>query len=129
MMALSEFLKKTQAERKPVLVLAQIPALKINVQRLKHFNMLGFPVGSALDQNWILANLSVKQLVDRFYNARFIDLSTLDVFKQAPFNEGQPIYYDNNHLNELGSRLYGIEAVSEIDNWVKKVFVSQVNFP
>lgn len=120
MVALTEFLEETLKIGKPVLVLSQTPEWKENVQRILRFAALGFPRSAHLQDDWHAANDQVKRLVEGYPHATFLDLSTLPVFNNAPYYDGKPIYFDNNHLNEIGSVKYGEAAIPYIREWIEE---------
>ena len=47
---------------------------------------------------------SILELVKKYNNVYYFDLSKSEVFKHAPFYNDTIIYYDKGHLNEYGSR-------------------------
>ena len=51
-------------------------------------------------------------MVDDKQNVVFLELGLNTIFPEAPFNQGQSIYYDKHQLNEYGTQLYG-EAVKD----------------
>ena len=62
---------------------------------------------ATLDPKWQPANARVQALVACHPNAQWIDISDSPMFATLPFYEGQLIYADAHHLNELGARAYG----------------------
>ncbi|AZP73100.1 hypothetical protein EJJ20_32165 [Pseudomonas poae] len=62
--------------------------------------------------NWEKANLEVEQISKKYSNVTILDYSHIDLFKNAPFFEDVPLYLDSDHINEVGSLLYG-EAVKQ----------------
>lgn len=105
--ALSAFLEKLTANGKQVIVLAQIPMFEVNVQRMQRFTALGVMIRPEQNPSWKQANETISRLVSRVRNVQFLDFSSSPFFSQAPFENGQLIYLDNHHLNEVGARRYG----------------------
>jgi peptidoglycan/LPS O-acetylase OafA/YrhL len=106
--ALDDFIKTAMSNNQRVLVLAQVPMLTSNVQRVNRFDYLGIKgEGVFIHPEWKLANQRIKDLVMRSSNATFVDFSQSEYFKTPPFYNGVLIYHDDNHLNELGARGYG----------------------
>lgn len=62
---------------------------------------------------WTLLSISL--------STRSQDLSTAVLFANAPCYNGTLIYMDSHHLNERGSRAYGVAAVSEFSADIHRV--------
>jgi len=114
MLALEKFMTATAKRDLPLIVLAQIPMLTSNVQRMQRFNALGGSKAAHLEGTWQKANQTVKTMVDHFPNATFLDLTSLPLFDTPPFADGKLIYHDSHHLNEIGSKAYGEAASAKI---------------
>lgn len=52
--------------------------------------------------------------MDTYQHVEYIDLSKLPLFDAAPMYQGQLIYHDEHHLNEIGSKIYGKQAASSL---------------
>ena len=59
----------------------------------------------SIDPLQIHANNELKQISQQ-HGAEFIDFSKGSFFRDAPKFNNTFIYYDSNHLNELGSKYY-----------------------
>lgn len=105
--AFDQFLASTDARSQQVLVMAQLPMFNTNMQRMNRFERLGLPVVRTRNEEWQTANSRIAQIVAQHKSARFLDLSESELFSAAPFDEGVLIYFDNHHLNEIGSTRYG----------------------
>lgn len=105
--ALTRFIEMADAKNKKVVVLAQIPMFDSNLLRIHRFSELGLPVRIRQNQEWRAANLEISSIVKRSPSSRFLDLSESEFFVNAPFYNGDLIYLDNHHLNEVGARRYG----------------------
>lgn len=104
--AFQRFLQDATAAKKQVVVLAQIPMFDSNVLRIRRFSELGLPVLLKQNVEWKSANKAVENMVAEFPNAQFMDFSGSGIFATAPYHEGQLIYQDRHHLNEIGARQY-----------------------
>lgn len=104
--AFREFLQGATAAGKQVVVLAQIPMFDSNVLRVRRFTELGLPAPLKSNDEWKPANKMVEDMVAAMPGARFMDFSGTGIFATAPYFEGQLIYQDRHHLNEIGARQY-----------------------
>ena len=96
------------------ILLAQVPMLQTDAQRAYRFKELGFKSSVQMNKDWEAANQKIELLVAKHSNAIFLNFSKLPLFRSPPFSDGTLIYRDNHHLNEVGSRRYGIAASSSI---------------
>ncbi len=110
MTAFSSFLEQTTRRNVRVIVLAQVPMFDVSLLRVRRFETLGLPSNVSEDKDWRQANAKVASIVSQYKGAEFIDLSGSEFFADAPFFQGQLIYMDNSHLNEIGARAYGMFA-------------------
>ncbi|WP_426217498.1 acyltransferase family protein [Pseudomonas sp. DWRC2-2] len=110
MTAFSNFLEQTTKRNVRVIVLAQVPMFDVSLLRVRRFETLGLPSNVSEDKDWRQANAKVAAVVSQYKGAEFIDLSGSEFFSDAPFLQGQLIYMDNSHLNEIGARAYGMFA-------------------
>lgn len=124
MLAFEKFLTATDKREQPLIVLAQIPMLTSNVQRMHRFNALGGSKAAHLEESWEQANRSVEKLVGGFPNAAFVDLTSLPLFGTPPFANDQLIYQDSHHLNEIGSKAYGEAAAASVGNLLRRIRAS-----
>ena len=109
--ALNRFLSENDKTSKRIYIISQVPKLSINVQRLLRFRSLGLPTKFERDDSYKQANLIIENLTKNHTKTQFIDLSELNLFKDAPFytdHQGitTPIYLDDNHLNQQGVYYY-----------------------
>jgi len=118
MKALDAFLRQTAAPQRPVLVLAQVPMLVANAQRVHRFEHLWLGRTTIeIDARWGAANARLRRLVESHPDVTYLDLTKSDVFADAPFDDGVLIYMDQHHLNEEGSRRYGALAAPHFERW------------
>lgn len=118
--ALNEFMNRVQADGKPLLVLSQIPELDGNVQRIQRFAALGLARSVELTNASGAANSHIQALIKKYPGVSYLDLSSLDIFNSAPFSQEGILYFDSNHLNEVGSRAYGKSALPYVAKWAQE---------
>jgi len=107
---LNTFFQDADKRNQRVTVLAQIPMLGSNVQRIHRFEQLGLTPKIETNNRWKEANLKISALTNKYSSISFLDLSSHPFFENAPYYNGQLIYFDKSHLNEVGSELYGRAA-------------------
>lgn len=112
MRALRNFLDRMDSHGKIVIVLAQIPEMRSNIQRTQRFQRLGLMTYASQSIEWRAANAEIGALTENHPNCIFLNISDNPLFKSAPFHENQLIYLDKFHLNEVGARLYGLALAS-----------------
>lgn len=117
--SLSAFFNWADGQEVNVLVLSQIPLFDGNIQRILRFKNLGFNPEVRRDPERDVANQKVRNLASGFKHVQFLDLTASELFDNAPFYRGNPIYFDKNHLNEKGSRYYGEVAIPYINSWLE----------
>jgi len=98
-----EFIEKNE---KKTLVLGQIPELKINPTRLLRMKSWGLQVPIAIEQDWKDANNKLSSVISGYSSVKFFNPSNKSLFLNPPFFNGQLIYLDNSHLNEVGAKEY-----------------------
>ncbi len=116
LVAFEHFLRSSAEQGKHLVVLAQVPMFVANPLRLQRFHALGLPVQALQNDSWQAANSLVRAIVEGAPGARFIDMSASALFNDAPYYQGTLMYLDNHHLNQLGARAYGHEAVARFRN-------------
>ncbi|MDM3888184.1 acyltransferase family protein [Pseudomonas sp. BCRC 81390] len=105
--ALRAFLSDAATAHKQVVVLGQVPMFRSDVQRVRRFRELGLPASLSLNGEWRLANQQVAAVTAGVIGVHYVDFSGSSFFADAPYENGELIYQDNHHLNEIGSRRYG----------------------
>lgn len=115
MTAFSNFLEQTTKRNVRVIVLAQVPMFDVSLLRVRRFEALGLPTRVSEDKDWRQENAKVAAVVGHYKGAEFLDLSRSEFFADAPYHQGQLIYMDNSHLNEIGARAYGVFATPLIE--------------
>ncbi|MDF5856002.1 acyltransferase family protein [Pseudomonas aeruginosa] len=111
--AMRAFLVDTSYAGKQVVLLAQIPMFESNVQRVRRFRELGLSA-PLVSSSWQGANQQLRALAEGIPNVRFMDFSTSAFFADAPYQDGELIYQDSHHLNEVGARRYGYFASRQL---------------
>lgn len=111
MLALEQFLSAYDSSSKKIYIMSQVPKLNINVQRLMRYRYLGLPVILKRDLTYKNANMVLWELASKHKSSQYLKLSELNMFKDAPFYKydlsiSSPIYFDEHHLNEVGSSIY-----------------------
>ena len=114
--ALVRFLDSARAKRQQVWVLAQIPKLRKNPRRLVRLAYWGISLSADLDVDWQIANSQVELTLRKYPEFSFFDPSKTGLFASAPFHDGNLMYQDEHHLNEIGSRQYGLMLGSVIQS-------------
>ncbi|WP_299735187.1 hypothetical protein [uncultured Endozoicomonas sp.] len=51
-----------------------------------------------------------------YTNVEYLTLNTEHLYKNAPFYKDELIYYDKNHLNQIGADLYGKMSLDAFSN-------------
>ena len=105
-LALNDFLNKCRNNGKRVTLLWQVPMLSSNVQRLRRLETFGFPSNIRLHPDWEEANRRVAEIAAQHSNVTFVEFSSSQFFSNVPFYQGQLIYHDSHHLNEIGAAIY-----------------------
>ena len=100
-------------------IMSQVPKLSSNPQRAARLNGLGFPVNVSIDKTYLESNKNIELLINAHRNISFLKLNELQVFNNAPLytlSDGANylIYFDDNHLNEVGVKYYANDAASMI---------------
>jgi peptidoglycan/LPS O-acetylase OafA/YrhL len=113
---LVRFLDSARANHQQVWVLAQIPKLQKNPRRLVRLAEWGMSVSADLEVDWQFANTQLALILEKYPEFSFFDPSKTGLFASAPFHDGRLIYQDEHHLNEIGSRQYGLLLGSVIQS-------------
>lgn len=114
--ALRSFLDNVERSGKQVVVMGQVPMFNSNVQRVRRFQEIGLPASLTLGDDWRIANRQVEALAASHKSVHYIDFSSSTFFADAPYEQGDLIYLDNQHLNEVGSRRYGHFAGAKLQS-------------
>lgn len=110
--AIDKLFSDAAGRHQAVYVFMQIPNLTADLQRAMRLKALGLTPVVQVDDKWRLANTRIGEMARQHPNVRVLDFTDLDLWRDAPFHGVTPLYSDSDHLNEVGSRLYG-EAAKE----------------
>ena len=120
--SLFEELAKMEQLGKPVLLFAQVPMLDGNVQRSRRLLLLGLEQSSSVNEEYQTSNQRLLELTASRNQVDYFDGSHLRLFESAPFLNGDLIYFDSHHLNEVGLTAYAKQATEAIESWVESNF-------
>ncbi|MGI2026447.1 acyltransferase family protein [Endozoicomonas acroporae] len=107
MVALEVFLESMNHQGKSVFLLPQVIQQGANPLRVRRFEQLGLQVDVQQTNVSVIANTMLANLLDLYPNATFLELDFDKLFPHAPFFNNDLIYFDEDHLNEKGSIVYG----------------------
>jgi peptidoglycan/LPS O-acetylase OafA/YrhL len=103
--ALIAFLKKRAPQARKYLI-SQVPMLNKNPMRNQRFNALGLGGLAGRNNDYLSANRVLENIAGDCCKAAYLKLDDLDMFKQIPIYQGDLIYYDESHMNEIGAMNY-----------------------
>lgn len=99
---------REMAKAVPVYVISDVPRLPIEPFREQWFLRLGLHVHRPVSDKYLSANAIVRRAVEQIPNAHWVDLGTaLKGFQPLGQYQGAPAYFDEQHLNMVGSRALG----------------------
>lgn len=91
-------------------MISQVPMLNKNPMRNQRFNALGLGLGlggfAARNNDYLSANRVLENIAADLYATSYLSLDDLAMFKEIPIYQGDLIYYDENHINEIGAMVY-----------------------
>ncbi|MBE1236748.1 acyltransferase [Phaeovibrio sulfidiphilus] len=108
---LEEFYTEMERRGKTVLVVSQVPEFLQSPVRFERFQRLGLVAPDVEPQRNPMAdqaNETIRKTVDGHPNVAFLDLRQSPFFSTAPMWRGSLVYRDKHHINEWGSRHYGL---------------------
>lgn len=109
MQVLDHFMADMQKRGVKLIVLGQVPMLDSNVIRMQRFSELGLPLTQMRIISPEHSNRLLREIVSRYQNVEFVDVTNFDLLKYPPFYKNGVVYHDAHHLNEVGAREYGQE--------------------
>lgn len=101
----NNFIKAHKNKKKHIVIMSQIPTFSQNIGRIIHFRNLGLHPYFQPNTETLIANHEMTQY-SKYKNVDYADFSIAPIFAHAPFYKEIPIYFDSNHLNEVGIKLY-----------------------
>lgn len=108
--SLNKFLKNQSQLGAKIYLLEQEPLLSKNPQRMIRFNSWGVEPVVHVNSNYQQANIILKGIAANHSGVVSLNFETTGFFDKAPFWKGTPIYFDEHHLNEEGSKRYAVVA-------------------
>lgn len=102
--AFIDFLNNNDEKR--IILFSQVPRFNRNVIRIRRFLGLGFSGNFTRDERYQTANKSIEEITKKYANVEFLWLDEITLFDDAPFYQGELIYIDAHHINEVGARAY-----------------------
>lgn len=119
-MAVADFIKNV---KQPVFIISQEPLLKKHPIRSLKFEHLGLPSKPmTIDPGYITANNTLMDIAKNSKSTKFLELNTLPMFNTAPIYNGELMYYDEHHLNEVAAIEYAKQAQKLIEKDLSNAF-------
>lgn len=118
--ALIELVKKFP--NKNFIILSDYPTLNKNPIRINRGEIKNKSLKVDFTKNYAKIPEGIFKNLIQQPNVKYIDLSKLDFFKDAPYYKDTVIYYDQNHLNKFGSEklaIYGEETFMKTFNTIR----------
>ncbi|GAA3706746.1 acyltransferase family protein [Oceanisphaera sediminis] len=97
-------------------VISQEPRLSRNPLRARRFEYLGFNSVVEVNPSYKKANHILEDKCGQYVNLSLLDLTGLKVFELPPFYQGDMVYYDEHHINEVASKIYAKQALTTFKN-------------
>ncbi|AMP98727.1 hypothetical protein AY601_1818 [Pedobacter cryoconitis] len=107
--SLENFFKKI-SKNQQLIIVSDVPHFSGNPIKYQRFKYLGLPVINSFNALYDKDDYKRLFMIKKKYpNVHFLDLRNSKLFKlkDFPFCNGTCLYYDNSHLNAIGSKLYG----------------------
>lgn len=111
--ALTDFLSN-EAYPAEKYIIGQEPLLNGHPMRNQRFTHLSLGTKAGLDKDYQRTNQLLNKLTLASSQTSYLALDKLDIFKRAPMWQGHLIYYDEHHLNEIGTIEYAKQALPMI---------------
>lgn len=103
---LNEFLAQQNAAGKKVYLMEQEPLLDKNPQRALRFKVLGLQPEVAISHKYKEANTRLNAYAEKYPAITSLNFEQTGFFANAPFHQGELLYLDEHHLNEVGAAKY-----------------------
>lgn len=113
---LNKFFDSAEAKGQRIWVLAQIPKLTKSPARLMRLRYWGLEVQSVLDNDSSVANIKLSLIIKNHPSINMYDPARSKFLQTPPFYEGDLVYHDDHHLNEIGSSHYGQLLITLLKN-------------
>ncbi|MDO6564000.1 acyltransferase family protein [Amphritea sp. 1_MG-2023] len=106
-----------------IYILSQESLLNYHPQRSRKFEYLGVDASIGLDKRRLSTNDLLRDLsVSENKKIKFIELDEINLFKRTPYWNGELIFYDTHHINEVGAKEHAKQALPIIS---KELFYDQ----
>ncbi|MDP2747778.1 acyltransferase family protein [Pseudomonas sp.] len=110
--ALHAFLSAQSLAGAELYILEQEPLLSKNPLRAIRFKALGLEPKIDIDPAYLQANAALQHIVGGYSGVSSLNFEVSGFFADVPFIDGIPIYFDEHHLNEVGTKRYAAVAYS-----------------
>ena len=97
-------------KEKKIFLMPQVPKLKRDISRIRRMKEIGLPINSVIDTTSQKANEGMRKLAAENTNVFYVPTDGLDFFKTAPVFDNKIIYFDESHINKVGSLFYAEKA-------------------
>lgn len=116
--ALIKFLKD-RAPKTQKYVISQVPMLSKNPMRDQRFSAIGLGGSAGRNNDYLSANHTLEDISKDCCKTKYLKLDDLNIFAQAPIYQGNLIYYDESHMNEVGALDYAKSASHIFESIIK----------
>ena len=114
--SLDQFFKSLSPSQE-VVVVSDVPLLSEDPIRHLRFEKFGLTMTPKITDTYKPSDYQyLFDIIAKYPNVHFLDLRNSELLKTKdfPYYRGQSLYYDTNHLNVLGSRLYAKSAQENV---------------
>ncbi|XEG75366.1 acyltransferase family protein [Pseudomonas sp. abacavir_1] len=118
---LESFMKRAKRNKTTVVFMADVPILSTTAARSARLSSLGFSTELLVTDENTKSNIKMKRIVEKYSNAKFLDLTSSEVFRTPPTFNGNIIYYDETHINAYGSMAYAIDSEEAFMKLLRKL--------
>ena len=80
---------------------------------------MNLPIEMKVDNDYLKTNLVLKDIASQYEHVFYLDFSKLPIFQAVPFYNGEVIYRDKDHLNEVGALEYAKQSIVQIKEIIK----------
>ena len=115
---LEHFFKQAEQLDKTVIVMLQVPLLHDKPIKINRFKHLGLQRVPEVNEEYLLANEKIKMLANNYDSTEILNLRLLENISTLPVYQEKVIYFDEHHLNEIGSVKYAEVSVQIIKKYL-----------
>lgn len=107
-------------KQKEILLFKQVPEMVNSPLRVLRFNHLGLFFEQKYNDEWSESNLLLDDLIDD--RDSIVVLNAKEYIKgvSLPYMNDQLIYFDESHLNQVGSSIYAAAAKNRVSAWLNR---------